>query len=105
MARILMIWELGTGYGHLAPMLTLAQPLKAEGHTIMFAARDLIGAEAVLGGSGFPNYQSPANFVPKHATLHSYAEILGSTAFNETDELTGRARAWRGLYDLLKPDI
>lgn len=100
-----MIWELGTGYGHLAPMLTLAQPLKAEGHTIMFAARDLIGAEAVLGGSGFPYYQSPANFVPKHAVLHSYAEILGSTAFNETDELTGRARAWRGLYDLLKPDI
>jgi UDP:flavonoid glycosyltransferase YjiC (YdhE family) len=71
----------------------------------MFAARDLNGAEAVLGTSGIPYFQAPANFSPRHGNLHSYAEILASTAFNELDELTGRARAWRGLYALLEPDI
>lgn len=105
MARILMAWELGAGYGHLAPLLSLARPLKAQGHTIMFAARDLNGAETVLGGSGIPYFQAPANFTPRRGNMHSYAEILAGTAFNETDELTGRARAWRGLYALLKPDI
>jgi len=100
-----MVWELGAGYGHLAPLLSLAQPLKAQGHTVMFAARDLNGAEAVLGASGIPYFQAPANFNPRRGNMHSYAEILAGTAFNETDELTGRAHAWRGLYALLEPDI
>ena len=106
MARILMAWELGGGYGHLAPLLSLARPLQAEGHTLMLAARDLSAAEVVLGGSSVPYFQAPANFFPRQGIkLHSFGQILLHTAFNDGDELLARARAWRALYALLEPDI
>lgn len=101
-----MTWELGGGYGHLAPLLSLARPLQEEGHALMFAARDLTAAEAVLGGSNIPYFQAPANFFPRQGVkLHSFAQILLHTAFNDGDELLARARAWRALYALLAPDI
>ncbi|HLW74799.1 MAG TPA: hypothetical protein VKT74_06990 [Gammaproteobacteria bacterium] len=106
MARILMTWELGAGYGHLAPMLSLARPLKDAGHEVAFAVRDVAAAEAVLGSSGIPYYQAPANFFPLGpAALHSYPQILLQTAFNGAQELRSRMRAWQALYGLLKPDI
>ncbi len=106
MARILMAWELGAGYGHLAPLLTLARPLKAAGHEVSFVVRDVVAAEAVLAGSGIPYYPAPANFSPSGAvTLHSYPQILLSTALNDEAELRARVQAWRSLYLALKPDV
>src|SRR5579863_9560441 len=103
MARILMTWELGAGYGHLAPLLSLARPLKDAGHEIAFAVRDVAAAEAVLGDSGFTFYPAPVNFFPQGPTaLHSYPQILLQTAFNGVQELRGRVRAWQALYALLK---
>lgn len=101
-----MAWELGAGYGHLGPLLTLARPLQAAGHRVSFAVRDVVGAEAVLGGSGMPFYAAPANFSPAGDTvLHSYAQILRSTAFNHEQELRARVRAWQALFDLVTPDL
>ncbi len=105
-ARVLMAWELGAGYGHLAPLLTLARPLVAAGHHVSFVVRDVASAEAVLGGSGIPCYPAPANFSPSGGvTLHSFPQILLSTAFNSEDELRARVRAWQSLYALLEPDL
>lgn len=101
-----MTWELGAGYGHLAPLLSLARSLKDDGHEIAFAVRDVAAAEAVLGESGIPYYPAPANFFSLGpVALHSYAQILLQTAFNGVQELRGRVRAWQALYDLLTPDI
>ncbi|HEX7966338.1 MAG TPA: hypothetical protein VF651_11565 [Gammaproteobacteria bacterium] len=105
MARILMAWELGAGYGHLAPLLTLARPLRQAGHHVAFVVRDVAAAEAVLGGDGMPYYPAPANFQPRGGVLHSYAQILLSTAFNAEDELRARVRAWQSLYTVLAPDL
>ena len=101
-----MTWELGAGYGHLAPLLALARPLWEQGHMLAFAARDMVAAEAVLGGSGMVYFQAPANFTPRgRGRLHSYPQILLNTAFNDLAELKGRVRAWRALYSLFEPDI
>ena len=106
MARVLMAWELGAGYGHLAPLLTLARPLKAAGHEVNFVVRDVVAAEAVLTGSGIPFYPAPANFLPTGgADLHSYPQILLGTAFNHEDELAARVRAWQSLFQALRPDV
>jgi UDP:flavonoid glycosyltransferase YjiC (YdhE family) len=106
MARILMAWELGAGYGHLGPLLTLARPLQAAGHQVSFVVRDVAGAQAVLGNAGIPWYPAPANFSPSgKAVLHSYPQILLSTAFNREDELRARVRAWQALYAMLQPDL
>lgn len=106
MAKIVMAWELGAGYGHLAPLLTLARPLKAAGHEVSFVVRDVVAAEAVLAGSGIPFYPAPANFLPSGGTtLHSYPQILLGTAFNREDELSARLRAWQSLFQVLQPDV
>lgn len=106
MARILMVWELGTGQGHLGPLLTLAEPLLAAGHEVMFATRDTSIAERVLGASGLRYFQAPIPLKSgPPAALQTYAQILRSTAFDCADEMLGRARAWRALYGLVKPDV
>ena len=101
-----MVWELGAGQGHLGPLLTLAEPLKAAGHEVVFAARDTGIAERVLGASGMRYFQAPAPFnSTRQAVLQTYAQILRHTAFDDVDELLSRARAWRALYSLVKPDV
>jgi len=106
MARILMAWELGAGYGHMAPLVALARPLMQAGHHVSFAARDTTVAEAVLAGSSMPWHPAPANrAVGGPWTLHSYPQILMRTAFNETQALQERLQAWRRLYDETRPDI
>jgi len=106
MAHVVMAWELGAGYGHLAPLLSLARPLQEAGHDVSFVVRDVVAAEAVLAGSGMPFYPAPANFRPTGgADLHSYPQILLGTAFNREDELGARVRAWRSLLQALQPDV
>lgn len=106
MARILMTWEMGAGYGHIAPLLALAKPLVAEGHDITFAVRDPAAAESLLRGTGFPILQAPANLnVAGGLVLHSFAQILLHTSFNQAEEVINRARSWRALFATVKPDL
>src|SRR5690242_8008310 len=106
MSRILMTWELGAGYGHLAPLLALAKPLKAKGHEIAFAARDLKTAATLLGGTGIAVHQAPANLEPAPGlALHSFPQILLNTCFDDPEKLHARVQAWRKLYTDFKPDL
>lgn len=105
MGRILMAWEMGAGYGHLAPLLALAKPLKAAGHAVSFAVRDAVAADAVLGDSGIPYYPAPANFSPATAALHSYPQILLNTALNSDADVQARVRSWQALFERLKPAV
>ena len=53
-----------------------------------------------------PFYAAPASFSPSGAVvLHSFAQILRSTAFDREDELRARVRAWQALYDMLQPEL
>ena len=106
MSRILMTWELGGGYGHLAPLRTLAEPLKARGHELAIAARDTQTAATLLEGTGIAFHQAPANLHPARGlTLLSFPQILLNTCFNQVEELEERVRAWRRLYGEFKPEL
>ena len=106
MARILMTWEMGAGYGHIAPLLALAKPLVAAGHDVTFAVRDPATAEFLLRGAGFPILQAPANMnIADGLVLHSFAQILLHTSFNHVEEVINRARIWRTLFATVKPDL
>ena len=41
MARVLIAWELGEAFGHLARCLRLAQGLVARGHAVTLALKDV----------------------------------------------------------------
>jgi UDP:flavonoid glycosyltransferase YjiC (YdhE family) len=108
MSRILYVWELGAGFGHLGTFLPLALKLRERGHEVRFAIRDLPGAETVFGRHGFPLLQSPI-WLAKVAGLprmpFNYTELIFQFGFLNKPGLTGMVKAWRELYGLVKPDL
>ena len=107
MSRILYVWELGAGYGHVGSVLPLAVELKGRGHEIIFALRDLAHAERFLGRRGFPLLQAPIWITPRRGPdlPVNYAEMLANFGFLDRLGLTGMVKAWRSLYALVQPDL
>lgn len=107
MALILFTWELGGGLGHLSRARLLALALRKRGHEPVFAFQDLSHAEALFGQEGFACYQAPL-WMPRVAGLPhaaTFAELLFRFGYLDPDGLLGVVRAWRGLFDLLQPDL
>lgn len=107
MARYLFAWELGGDYGHLARLLPVALELRTRGHEVVFAVRDLMGAEKLLAPHGIRTYQAPLwlRRVTKLPDAISYPELLMRFGYLNATALTGICRAWRNLIDLLVPDV
>jgi len=88
-SRILIALELGGGYGHLAVCLSIAEALRARGHTVSFILRDLRLAAERLETAGFSFTQSPV--LPKIARWSgspvSYAEILLAEGYGDAGGL------------------
>ena len=103
MARFLFVWELGGDYGHFARLLPVALALRARGHEVVFAVRDLMGAETLVRPHGIESFQAPL-WLRKVARLPdpiSYPEMLMRFGFLNATALTGVCRAWRSLITVL----
>lgn len=108
MANILIAWELGAGFGHLLRYRPLITHLENGGHHVYFAARDLANAEIAFQNEHITLLQSPSLLKKDGAIVekpYSYAHILNNMGFNDPYGLAGRIRAWRSLYDFIKPDL
>lgn len=107
MSRILLAWELGAGYGHVAVMRGVAQALRALGHECLFAVRELHPAEEFFEPELGPVFQTPrapaAAKQPVKLQL-SYASLLHNTGFDDPLALAARLRAWRQLIQTLRID-
>lgn len=100
MANILLAWELGGGYGHLAPLRVLAEELQRRGHKIIYAVRDLAAAAEVLAPATVPILQAPLQMAAIHQPLRvqvSYASLLHNSGFDHVSHLAARLRAWAEL--------
>ena len=100
-----MTWELGGGYGHLGRLASLAAPLKAAGHEVVFAVRDTKIAEKLLSGTGIPVRQAPALTMEQQVEMASFGQILMHNCFNEAVQAKARTRGWRDLYAEIQPDL
>ncbi len=78
MARILVAWELGAGYGHLYAFPRLAHALRERGHEVLFALRDLARAERVLGNGEFVLLQAP--IFKRHRGCRDWVEPSGRSS-------------------------
>jgi UDP:flavonoid glycosyltransferase YjiC (YdhE family) len=107
MATVLLVWELGAGFGHLINLLPLAKGLVQSGHRVVAAIRDLPFAEKVFGNLNITYFQAPTFAQPSQLIdpIRSYAQILYNTGFNDPATLRFMANAWRNLYDCIKPDL
>lgn len=104
--RVLVVWELGGGFGHVASLAGIAQQLLEGGHEPVFVLRDLSLADSVLGAAGYRSLQAPV-WLPRTSGLPpaaNYAELLCRYGYRDSAGLAGVARAWRALYELVAPD-
>jgi UDP:flavonoid glycosyltransferase YjiC (YdhE family) len=107
-SRFLFAWELGGGLGHLGPLLPVARSLRARGHHVAFALRDLSGLAALDPAAELQVLQAPVcirNYPGLAEPPLNYAEVLMRYGYLEPDTLTGLVRGWRELVRLTGADV
>lgn len=107
MATWLFAWELGGGWGHVAPFRRPIEQLLRRGHKVVFAARDVAPLPGLLRGLEVRWFQSPqsvASITPRINPARTYAELLHNVGWGDADELAALVSAWRNLFDAVRPD-
>lgn len=102
-----MAWELGANMGHIDRMLITARALRACGHEVTFALKDLARAHARVVLDGFPVVQSPL-WLPRMVhppKLVNFSAVLAAAGWLDGPGLAGLLSAWRSLFDLARPDL
>jgi hypothetical protein len=107
--RVLLAWEFGSNWGHLATLLPLAQGLRARGHEVVFAVRGLDGDLSLLTSAGFACLPMPIAIAPlqqlHNAPVRGYADVLARGGFADVRALTQLTLAWAGLLRYVSPDV
>ena len=108
MANILITWEIGEGSGHIAPYLNLIKELENRGHEITFACKYVSRAFRLFEGTRVRYLQAPYVSSPPSeqvTPIDSFAKILNNSGYSNVPQLAGMIRAWKNLFDLVKPDL
>ncbi len=108
MSRILLAWELGTGFGHLGPFLGLAPKLLERGHELHIAAREIAGAVRAVGDLPITVHQAPLclnTYGGLQEPPLNYAEILMRYGYLEPAMLKAMLTAWQALLRATAADI
>lgn len=106
MSRILLAWELGGNFGHLAKLTPLARALEANGHQVALAVRDLTSLDRFLDRSEAFFLQAPLDAPPSRRKQPvSFSDILDERGFGSPERLDGLVRGWHGIFDLFRPDV
>lgn len=107
MSRVLYAWELGAGYGHIAPFHPIAKHLKERGHEVIFVLKNLEYAETLLGKDQFEYLQAPIRWPNSQAMppAISYSGILKNIGFDTSSDFFARVSAWHTLFLHLQPDL
>jgi rhamnosyltransferase subunit B len=107
MARVLLGWELGGGFGHAGPLLALAQALQQAGHQPVLALINLEGTRPlwegkgieVVAAPGFPQVSTPG---AQHETL---ADVMVDTGVFTLERLLKLDAAWGTVFARTKPQV
>jgi hypothetical protein len=104
---ILFTWEFGDDLGHIARLRPVAEELQRRGHDVVFAASRLkkifaLPASLTVIPAPGPLAEPVRDSIREPAT---FADILYNAGTAHGDLLSGIVRAWRGIFDLVKPDI
>ena len=107
MKRILLAWELGGNFGHIAILLPLARHLRQRGHEILFVIKDSAEAGPLLDSAGFRSIPAPKRpAAEKRRTPPvSFIDILDRVGFDNPENLAARVTAWRDIFVSFQPDV
>ncbi|MDP1656992.1 MAG: UDP-glucuronosyltransferase [Hylemonella sp.] len=107
MARVLIAWELGEAFGHLARCLRLAEGLVALGHGVALVLKDVrlpAGQTTATGITVLPAPLTPHAGAGSRAPVN-YADVLNVSGFANARDVAARMSAWQGLFSLVRPDV
>jgi hypothetical protein len=105
-----MGWELGSGLGHVVPLLTVARRLRDHGHHPVLVLRDVVEPMFLLRQDRFPVlqaplWQPPAEFQKRTPPTATFGDIMYSNGFGDGERIDAILTAWDGLIDLVRPDL
>lgn len=105
MKRILIAWERGKAYGHLARDIPIAERLRAAGYEVIFAVTDLRVAGELLCPAGFSFVSAPylQSTAPAGYNPASYAEMMLKHGYSDSKVLRGVISAWTQIIRWLQP--
>ena len=102
MQTVLLAWELGAGFGHVASLRRVAARLSAHGLRCVAAVKDVASA-AALAEDGITVLQAPAwKWGKSSATLGDW---LGDAGLADPEKLRELLEAWRRIIDATRPDL
>lgn len=107
MARVLIAWELGEAFGHLARCLRLAHGLVGRGHGVTLVLKDVrlpAGQRLAPGITVLPAPLTPHTAASSSPPVN-YADVLRVSGFAEPQDVAARLNAWQGLFALTRPDV
>jgi len=102
--KILLTWELGGALGHLGRLRPLALRLAELGHSVVLALRHSphnAALPAVLRILPVPGSRPVREPIAQPVSI---ADVLHNEGAADAAHLAARVRAWRGLFDTLRPD-
>jgi len=102
---VLLVNELGAGYGHVAPLLRVGAALAAQGHRVVCAMADVVRPGLLLRRAGFPVMQAPVWPGRRSEKGSGYSDLLVLLGFESVPALMLMTGAWQDLFDLVKPDL
>ena len=105
MSKVLLAWELGDNYGHIAKMQLLAQGLRARGHEVVALFKDIGAGTQIMD---FPVLQAPVWPAETRGFPEpplSYPEILLRFGYHDISSLQTLAAGWLNAYRLWQPDL
>ena len=96
MARVLIAWELGEAFGHLARCLRLAEGLVKRGHAVTLALKDvrLPTAPRVLAGITVLPAPITSSKETEHSPPVNYADMLRVCGFSNAQDVAARLNAF-----------
>jgi hypothetical protein len=107
--KVLLAWELGSNWGHLAALLPLAEGLRARGHEVVFAVRNLDSDLSLLTAAGFDYLPMPFAIGPLQLfgrqSPNGYADVLVRGGFGDGRTLTQLVAAWKGILNQVRPGL
>lgn len=105
--HVLLAWELGGNYGHIAKLLCIAQHLRQRGHRVLFGVKNMALAGQLLDKEKFCYIQAPRSFVRRSRFDQpvSFADILAGAGFGNSEVLEGLVRSWQDIFENMKVDV
>ncbi len=110
MARIMVGYELGGGFGHVNRLMGVVRGLEKRGHQVEFFMRNIREASVLMAAENrrllpVPDMLMRLQHQPKGARMGAYSDIMGHAGFYTPEMLYTAAMSWQTLLDHAKPDL